>query len=457
MTRALPLLLTLGLLSTGLAPPARAQGATESAAPRALTLETLSIDGATRTSRETVLHRFPLREGEAVTPERILDALDALRAADLFASVDFRTEPGSARGLMRLRLLVKEKGAELRFGTGYRDLDGWYLVPAELRFDNRLGHGEHLRLTSKIGYRLGGVGFAFEQPRSGASGRRFWGVDGGGYGLSRVYFVDGVEYAHHLDRGHLGGYVGRRLGAAWRVELGARGETIDADSTAEAYERDDLRGVSRGDELAFAQLPPGVAAGAGERRGSVLHAEVARDTRSARRVCDTPASGFWGRVRAEAIRRGDSKAGALTTDLRLYRAAGVLALAVRMRGGVIGEESVFYDRFRVGGLYTVRGFPSQSLAPPDGDTRFWTGTVEMRGPLVGRPDRPTLAGVVFLDAGDGWSSGTPALGDAASSIGFGLRLHVPWIESVGVDFGIPFSNSPVGESFHANGALGWNF
>lgn len=440
--------------------PVRAQSPdpapTETAA-RTLTLERIEVEGNTRTSRDAVLRRFPLHEGDAVTPERILDAIDALRATEVFASVDFRTGPGTGRGLVALTLDVREKGVELRFGTGYRDLDGWYLVPAELRFDNRLGNGERLRITSKLGYRLGGVEITFAQPAAGARGRTYWGIEGGGFGQSRVYFVDGVEYAHDLGRGYLGAYVGRRFGASWRVELGARGETIDADSTAEAYEDDDVRGVSRGDELPFAALPAGVGDDVGERRGSVLHAEIARDTRSARLVCATPASGLWGRLRVEGIVREETRATAATAELRAYRAAGDLAFALRLRGGVVGAEAAFYDRFHLGGLYSVRGFPSQSLAPPAGDTRFWTAGVEMRGPLVGRPDRPTLAGLLFLDAGDGGSSGAAEVEGAASSFGFGLRLRVPWIESIGVDFGVPLSESPVGESFHANGALGWNF
>lgn len=460
MRRVLCLLATLVAAAALAAAPTRAQAPADRAPPaatRTLTLETIAIEGNARTSRDAVLRRFPLREGDAVTPERILDAIDALRASELFAEADFRTAPGSARGLVALTLVVREKGVELRFGTGYRDLDGWYLVPAELRFDNRLGRGERFRITSKLGYRFAGVDVSFGQPAAGARGRTYWGIEAGGHGLSRVYFVDGVEYAHDMGRGHLGAFVGRRIGAAWRVEVGARGETIDADSSAEAYEDDDVRGVSRGDDLPFAELPAGVADDVGERKGSVLHAELARDTRSARLVCATPASGLWGRVRVEGIVREEARATAATADIRAYRAAGDLAFALRLRGGVVGHEAAFYDRFHLGGLYTVRGFPSQSLAQPAGDTRFWTASVEMRGPLVGRPDRPTLAGLLFVDAGDGWSSGAPEISDVASSFGFGLRLRVPWIESFGVDLGVPLSESPVGESFHGNAALGWNF
>ncbi|MFN8178042.1 MAG: BamA/TamA family outer membrane protein [bacterium] len=439
----------------------------------ALVLETLAIEGNTRTSREAVLRRFPLHEGDVVDPDKVLDAIDTLRAADLFAKVDFRAEAGSTRGQVKLVLVVLEKSVEVRFGTGYQDLDGWYLVPAELRFDNRLGQGERLRLTTKIGYRVGGAELSFAQPSAGSSGRLFWGVGIGAYGINRVYFVDGVEYAHHLGQGNVGAYAGRRFGKSWRAEVGARLETINADSSAKANQTDDVVGVRLGDELTFADLPAGVRDAVGKRKGSVLHAEIARDTRSTALVAGSPEHGFWGRVRAESFLREDVRANAVTADLRGYGRVADLGVALRLRAGVIGEDALFYDRFYLGGLYSVRGFPSQSLSPAGGDTRFWTASLELRGALAGAEDRPRLAGLVFLDAGQGWWPGGELVAPADTtfspnatafnpekasvSAGFGLRLRVPWIEWVGLDFGIPLTDTPVRESFHANGALGWNF
>lgn len=432
--------------------------AAQERADRTLVLESVAIEGNTRTSRDVALQSFPLREGEPVDPDGLLDAVDALRAADLFTRVDFRTEPGTERGKLKIVLVVEEKSVELRFGTGYQDLDGWYLVPAELRFDNRWGRGERLRLTSKIGYRVAGLELTFRELQAGDHGQLFWGADLGVFGLERVYFVDGVEYAHPLGRGHLGAHLGHRLGTSWRAEIGVRFETVDADSSARANEDDELRGVSRGDDLPFDELPAGVAEDVGRRKGEILHAEIVRDTRATRLLASTPVSGLWGRVRAEALLRENASSPAFTADLRGYqRIVGIVA-AVRLRGGVVGEEAAFYDRFHLGGLYSVRGFPSQSLAPPDGDTRFWTATLELRGPLAGRPDRPRVAGLLFFDAGQGWTSEIPVRAeDIATSLGFGVRIRVPWVESIGLDLGIPISESPVDESFHANASLGWNF
>jgi outer membrane protein assembly factor BamA len=132
-------------------------------------------------------------------------------------------------------------------------------------------------------------------------------------------------------------------------------------------------------------------------------------------------------------------------------------LAARARGGIVGCEAAFYDRFYLGGLCTLRGMPSQSLSAPEGDTRFWSASLEFRGPLIGSPVKPRLSGLLFVDAGDGWSGRDPTWDDVAVTAGYGLRLRLPWIGLLGLDFGAPITESPLNESFRAEASLGWSF
>ncbi|RPJ40303.1 MAG: hypothetical protein EHM19_13900, partial [Candidatus Latescibacterota bacterium] len=148
----------------------------------------------------------------------------------------------------------------------------------------------------------------------------------------------------------------------------------------------------------------------------------------------------------------------LAADLRVFRAAGSVAFAARARGGATGESAPWYDRFYVGGLYTVRGYPSQSLSGPGGETRFWSASIELRAPIVGRPEEPRLAAIAFVDAGDAWSvDEAVSLNDVAVGIGWGIRLRVPWIGWLGVDAARPLSESPVHEGFHGNASIGMTF
>jgi outer membrane protein insertion porin family len=456
--------LTVAAALAALPLPLRAQGGApsdpaESPAPpaeRRLVLESIELAGNERTSVEAVRRIFPLAEGDPVDPASLLAAVEELRASELFRSVELETRAGSERGRVRVVLHVEERGVEFRFGTGFHDLDGWYLIPAQIRLDNRLGRGERVRIQAIAGYRIAGVELVLEEPNLGPDGRTYWGAKLGGYGTARQYWANDVEYRHELDRGEMVAWLGRRLGRGWSVEGGARFERVEADSTPTATEDDELRGVEKGDELFPWQLPDAIAAHLGEATRTVWHAQVALDTRSPRRIAATPVSGLWGRLRVEGILLDGPDAGVATVDVRAYRRIGGGAIAARVRGGVMGAAP-WYDRFYLGGLYTVRGFPGQSLSPAAGDSRFWTASLEWRAPLVGRPDEPLLVGVLFVDGGHGWSGSDYDAEPTAAAAGWGARFRLPWVGHVGLDFGVPLTDSPREESFRAHAALGWNF
>ncbi len=446
----------------GLAPdampaaPATREAEVPAGAARELLLEAVEVTGNVRTPEATVRLYLPLRPGERVGQDRLVAAVEELRGSGLFDTVDFHTRPGGERGRVVLVLEVTERPIGVRLGTGNTDLDGWYLIPAELSLDNRLGRGERLDLQVRFGYRTAGVVLAFDEPRVG-DGRTFWGAEAALLATQRLYFADGVEYDHRVERTRFAVRAGRRLSRLFSASLGLRLETVEADSTAEVHADDDARGVSRGDDLPFARLPAGVAAGVGRRERSALSADLRLDSRRARQVAGSPAGGAWGRLRLEGCLDGDDGFGAADLDLRLYRAALGGAFAARLRGSAVGAGAPFYDRLYLGGLYTVRGFPGQSLSDSAGDTWLWSGSLEWRAPLLGDPARPRLAGLLFLDAGDSGRDSDPRLRDLAVGAGWGLRLRVGWLGWLGLDLATPLSHSPADEAVRAHASIGWAF
>lgn len=419
-----------------------------------LTLENIEIRGTTRTRPRVIHGRLGLEAGDRVSQQDLLDAVERLRKSELFEDVAFFTRPGSRRGALVLVLDLTERGAEFRLGTGNSDLDGWYLIPAALSLDNLTGRGEQAGVQLFVGYRAAGLTSYYR--RGVAPGdRMFWGAEAGITTNERVYFRDGVEYSHHISRGGLGVHLGRRLSDAWRLSLGLRTETVEADSTGYVRMDAESHGLSSGDEVAFADLPAGIAAAVGERTHAVWRLDLVLDTRSQRRRVGSPVSGLWGRLRT-SYTQGDDTYGGAGADLRTYRSLGAGVLALRGRAAVVGEDAPFYDRLYLGGLYTLRGVPSQSLSPPRGDTWLWHGSLEYRAPLLGDSARPRLAGVLFLDAGRSGDFGGPA-SDTAAAVGWGFRLRLGWLGYLGTDFGLPLTDSPVDESFHAHASLGWTF
>lgn len=425
---------------------------------RPLLLEGLEITGNSRTPERVVWLYLGLNPGDEVTAGSIVAAVEGLRREGPFASVDSWSSPGSEKGRILLHLDVAEKGFQFRFGVGFQDLSGWYIIPAELRYDNRLGRGEHLRLQVRLGYRTGGGWIVYEEPRAG-DGRTWWGARIGGEGVSRAYLWNGVEYNHTVGRGGLEAHVGRRLTGHLSIEMGGAFESIDVDSTAEAAEDDKFRGVEWGDELPFDDLPPGVAAAVGEESRGTARFDIVWDSRSEGRLAGTPVGGLWGRLRMEGVFPDESDPYArVTGDLRGYRALFGAAFAARLRGGYAGWDAPFYDRHYVGGLYTVRGYAEQSLTRPAGDTRFWSASVEMRAPLAGGREEPRVTGIVFIEAAQSWTDDeAPTWNDVAAAAGYGIRVRLPWVQWLGLDAGIPITDSPESEAFHLNGTIGMTF
>lgn len=443
-----------GLAALPALPAAAAAAPAPAAAPR-LILESVELQGATRTSTATVLRLLDLVPGQPITQAELAGAVAALRARHCFDAVDYYTRPGSARGAVVLVLEVRERGIGWRLGTGQSDLDGWYVTPLELNLDNRFGHGEELGARFKFGYRQAGFD-AHLRRGLGPRDHWRWGLDADMTSSERVYFLAGVEYAHQVDRSQAGVRLGRRLAAPLWLDLGLRVETTKADSTGEVWQDNDVVGVSQGDEVRYDELPAGIAAAVGRRNRGLVRLDLELDTREGSRA-GSPAHGWWGRLRAQ---RTTDDAGDFTTwsaDLRAYRPAPGGVFALRLGAGGVDAAAPFYDRLYLGGLYTVRGVPSQSLSRPEGGTWLWHTSLEYRAALVGPVERPRLAGDVFFDAGQGGGPGErPRLDDVATSLGWGLRYRLGsfWI---GTDFGVPLRDSPVDEAFHGHAALGWSF
>ncbi|HSR13392.1 MAG TPA: outer membrane protein assembly factor BamA, partial [Thermodesulfobacteriota bacterium] len=99
--------------------------------------------------------------------------------------------------------------------------------------------------------------------------------------------------------------------------------------------------------------------------------------------------------------------------------------------GYGGNPIPFYERFRLGGIYTLRGFKAYSVGPKtstgetlggDKDLLF---NFEMIFPIA---KEIKLKGVLFFDAGNAWDVGQNYnIGDLRTSAGFGLR----WMSPVG--------------------------
>lgn len=447
----------LAACAVGLSIPASAQPGT-----RALVVESIEAVGNTRTSLDRVTRIADLAAGDVIAPELLLEAAERLRESHLFRNAEVHARRGSAPGRVVVVFDVEENRPHLRLGAGYEDFSGWYFIPIEANLDNVTGHGEQLRLRTRFGYRVGGLVADFLKPDL-SDPRRYVGLRVRAETLSRIYYAGDVEIRHEVERSGIDVRFGRPVGRHVALDAWLSAESVDAASTAEVYRTNDAAGVKEGDTVPYAELDPDVRR-AVPARGQLRAGLALRfDSRQGRNLATR---GFRARGSAESVHANERDApseevkhfGIWELDARGYvpLSRGV-QLAARARLGAMAATAPFFERFYLGGLYTVRGYPSQSLSPTSGDRYVATASVELRTLLHGTPARPTLAGVFFLDAGVGWNEGSGADERGAGGIGYGLRVRVPWVEFIGVDVGVPLSPSPVAESFHGNVSLGWTF
>jgi len=99
----------------------------------------------------------------------------------------------------------------------------------------------------------------------------------------------------------------------------------------------------------------------------------------------------------------------------------------------------FYERYYLGGLYSLRGFKYRSISPrepgisePIGGDTFWFGSAEYSIPIIER-----LRFAFFYDIGDvELKSYEYRFGNFSDNWGLGLRLNLP-IGPLRLDYGIP--------------------
>ncbi len=96
-----------------------------------------------------------------------------------------------------------------------------------------------------------------------------------------------------------------------------------------------------------------------------------------------------------------------------------------------GAEVPLFERFFLGGPYSIRGFRSRELSPTDpntgeaiGGNKELVGNLEYLFPLVGDIG---FKGVLFFDAGNAWAQGSWPFKDQGlwASYGAGIRWYSP--------------------------------
>jgi outer membrane protein insertion porin family len=126
------------------------------------------------------------------------------------------------------------------------------------------------------------------------------------------------------------------------------------------------------------------------------------------------------------------------------------------RAGVangLGSGDVpFYDRYYLGGLYSLRGFKYRNISPRDpsygvnnpsmpdepiGGDSYWFGSVEYSLPIFETDNGPGVRVALFYDAGAVGTGSYSFSGNFDDDWGVGLHINIPHLGPLRLEYGIP--------------------
>jgi len=367
--------------------------------------ERINILGNTKTRDRVIRRELRVVEGELYSQTALKKSHDNLNYLGFFKEVGLSTKKGSADDKMVLNVQVEEAptGA-ISMGVGYSSIDKLVGL-VSISQNNLFGRGQRLVLAGQLGSVSSYYNLSFTEPRL----------------FDTQLLLGGDIYNTFRDYDD---YSVRRTGGVARF-----GFPLFADLrlyTQYLYEVVDTYNIQEfASEIIKSQE--------GISTTSSIYLGLRRDTRDSR---FDPTKGSDNGISVTYAGRflGGSN------DFTKYQGSSTwfltpfwdLTFSARGRIGFIGGDPIpLYERFRLGGIYTVRGFKAYSIGPkaPNGEViggdKELLFNFEMLIPLV---KAIKLKGLVFFDAGNAWDVGEPyRLDDLRTSAGVGFR----WMSPVG--------------------------
>ncbi|MFQ5824324.1 MAG: outer membrane protein assembly factor [bacterium] len=400
---------------------------------RQLIIEHIEVTGITKTNRNVIFRYLTLQEGEVINPARVEANYRRLSQTNFFKEVDIYTRPGSAKGKVVVVIEVKERHwPYFQFEGGHSDLNGWYFVPASLRFDNFFGNGNFIGIQWFIGDRVSKLSLGYRNPNL-FDDNAFLDIELYAAGHDFIHYFGSSRISQNVNSGGLRIKLGGTEGVFKHIYFAYRIETYEPSFTAKLTDNDST--------ITF--FPSDIADDLQKTNigvfSLVLHADL-RDNPY------YPLNGFWGALSGELAHDevgSEVNFSKITLDTRFYqRVFGRQVFAFHLKTGYTTENAPFYERFYLGGANSLRGYPDRRLTPVGWGSKLILTNTEFRFPLSSKNfPYHKVSGVLFFDAGGIWlSDQTPDLQDFFTSIGFGFRVKLPIMGLTRFDFSFPLNN-----------------
>jgi len=377
----------------------------------------VEISGNTKTYDRVVRRGVDVAEGMRYSATNLEHTKENLTRTSFYKDVKVTTAPSANPGEMDVRVEVQEAPTgTLSGGAGYSSLDKIFGI-VQLSENNLFGRGWRTMLSSQFGARRTTFNLDFVAPH-------FFDTD---YSLILNTYTTEVEY-WDFGKDSKGG----RIGAGYRLS-----RFVNASA---AFVLDDTKILSVDDEIPDDVVRREIEKGKQTTRGILFG--ITRNTTN--RFLD-PSKGT---VQTASVQYsggpfgGDSqllkyilsaKAYFPVTERTVFSMSMVWGHAVSTDGGWNKGEVPLFERFFLGGPYSIRGYRARSLSPTDpytgeriGGNKELVANVEYQIPI---DDASGFRGVFFIDAGNCWRQGEWPFKDDKIYVGYGLGLR--WYSPMG--------------------------
>jgi outer membrane protein insertion porin family len=387
----------------------------------------IEISGNTKTRDKVIRREVRLAEGDTFDSSKLRRSYERINNLGYFDSVEMVPQPKYEEKTVDVDIQVKERPTGfLSVGGGYSSVDK-FIATVDLTQGNLFGKGQYIKLKGELGGRSSFYELSFRDPYFLDSP---YALSTGVYKSSREY----IEYDKKATGFYLG--LGKSFGEYWRGDITynfERATIFNVEHPVDAVDNDPVGNFPGPEDiLAKSGASRIILEQEGTRTTSSITPVVVRDSRNnfldpSRGSRNSATFTFAGLGGSNAFIKG-------VLDSAWYFPLGETTFMLRGRlgyaQGMFNKDLPLYERFYVGGLYTVRGLGFGDAGPRDpgtgdaiGGTEELIFNAEYIFPLL--PDLK-LKGLVFFDAGNAYED-FDNFGNLRYTSGLGFR----WISPMG--------------------------
>jgi outer membrane protein insertion porin family len=403
----------------------------------------ITIKGNTRTRDKIIRRELLIREKGIFDSKALRESHQRLSRLDFFEDVSITPEPTPDKTKMDLVVEVKEKptGA-FSIGAGYSSVDALMFM-AEISQNNFLGRGQRMALSAQVSGTSARYNIAFTEPHF--------------YDSQLLLGIDLYNWAREYDL-----YTRDSRGFAVRFGYPVW-ELWDA-SFSYGYDDTELTDVD------YDNIAPSISDSLDINVTSYVSFNLARDTRNSLYVTTKGSFNVLHTKYAGGFLGGDSqftKVDGFTSWFFPGFFFDETAFHIKLSAGQAWENESGklpdYEKFYLGGINTIRGFKTRSIAVKEtdpvtgivyevGGDIMWFTNLEYHFPLV---KAGGLRGLVFYDAGNVYETEWD-FNNIKQSVGAGLR----WLSPMGpmrLEWGYVIDPEPDEDSSNWEFSMGGTF